>query len=355
MSKWSKLAIIIMLIALLVIPAGCGSSSEQPASGPSSSEPSSSESAGDSEPVTLKLAHGLPPGDIHGRAYQYYADQVAEMSNGEIQIEIFPGGSLAGNPQMFKAVQTGVTDIGIFPSSFVAPQMKEVTIFEIPGVFDHTKIAEVQEQIAPVMDEIHAKYGMKYLWPTSEGELVLGVSKEVGEPVKTVDDIKGLKIRDYGQWIGRALETWGAIQTTIPPADLNAALDRGVVQGSVASWSFSFGFKVYEQAPYFTMFDTNNMWHWATIREDAWNKLSSEQQQVLIDAGEKAMEFSIDLEAEEKGVFEKAVTDGGGVLYELTPEAREEFVSQAATLIDDIREISGPEGNELIDTLQAMQ
>lgn len=350
MYKRPKLLIVIMLITIVILAGGCGSSSAPAASdNPPANEPS------EPTPVTLKLAHGLSPVDIHGKAYQFYADKVAELSEGSIQIEVFPGASLAANPQMFKAVQTGVADIGIFPSSFVAPQMKEVTIFEIPGMFDPTKVPQIQEKITPVMEKIHAKYGMKYLWATAEGELVLGVSKKLGAPIKNIDEIEGLKIRDYGQWIGRTLGAWGAVQTTIPPADLNAALDRGTVEGSLASWSFSYGFKVHEQAPYFTMFGTNNMWHWATISEAAWAKLTPDQQQVLVDAGKLAMEYNIKLEAEDKELFKQAVIDVGGDIYELTPEERAQFVEKTAPLVEEIREISGPEGNELIDILESIK
>lgn len=338
--------VIVSTLFLSMLLLGCGSQKTQ------QGETAKPAPVGEKKVVTLKLAHGLSPTDIHGKAYQYYADQVAELSKGEIKIEVFPGGALAGNPQMFKAVQSGVADIGIFPSSFVAPQMKEVTIFEIPGMFDPAKVTEVEAKIAPVMEKIHAKYGLRYLWPTSEGELVLGVSKKIGAPVKNINEIKGLKIRDYGQWIGRTLETWGAIQTTIPPADLNAALDRGTVEGSVASWSFSYGFKVHEQAPHFTFFGTNNMWHWATISENSWKKLNTDQQKILVEAGKKAMEYSVKIEAEEKQVFKKAVKDVGGSIYELTPQERSEFISKTAPLIDEIRKISAPEGNELIDILQ---
>jgi TRAP-type C4-dicarboxylate transport system substrate-binding protein len=342
--KGSLVIVGTLIMSMLLL--GCGS---QKAPTGQSSAPAPS---GEKKPVTLKLAHGLSPTDIHGKAYQYYADQIAEMSKGEIKIEVFPGGALAGNPQMFKAVQSGVADIGIFPSSFVAPQMKEVTIFEIPGIFDPTKVREIEAKIAPVMEKIHAKYGMKYLWPTSEGELVLGVSKKIGAPVKNLDGIKGLKIRDYGQWIGRTLGAWGAVQTTIPPADLNAALDRGTVEGSVASWSFSYGFKVHEQAPNFTLFGTNNMWHWAAISENSWKKLNPEQQKILVEAGKKAMDYSIKIEMEDKELFKKAVKDVGGQLYEITPQEREAFIAKTAPIIDDIRKMSGPEGNELIDILQ---
>ena len=259
------------------------------------------------------------------------------------------------NPQMFKAVQSGVADIGIFPSSFVAPQMKEVTVFEIPGMFDYTKVPQIQEKIIPVMNKIHAKYSMKYLWPTSEGEVVLGIMKKNGAPVTNIEEMQGLKIRDYGQWVGRALQTWGAVQTTIPPADLNAALDRGTVQGSLASWAFSSGFKVHEQAPYFTMFGVSCMWHWAVISEPAWNKLSQEQQQALIDAGNKAMQYSVDLEKQEKKVFKQTILDAGGVVHDLDPKERAKFIAKSDTLIDQVREISGSEGNELIDILLSIR
>lgn len=340
-----------MLISMLLF--GC---TTQKAPVPQNSSPAATPAPENNKKVViLKLAHGLPPTDIHGKAYQYYADQVAELSKGELKIEVFPGGALAGNPQMFKAVQSGVADIGIFPSSFVAPQMKEVTIFEIPGMFDPAKVAEVQDKIAPIMDKIHAKYGMKYLWPTSEGELVLAVSKKIGKPITNLEEMKGRKIRDYGQWIGRTLGTWGATQTTIPPADLNAALDRGTVEGSVASWSFSYGYKVHEQAPNFTLFGTNNMWHWATISEAAWKKLTPAQQQILVDAGKKAMEYSIKIEKADKEIFKKAVKDNGGAIYELNLQERSQFVSKTAPLVDEIRKISGPEGNELIDALQSIK
>ena len=67
------------------------------------------------------------------------------------------------------------------------------------------------------------------------------------------------------------------------------------------------------------------------------------------------MEYSIQLEAQEKEAFKKAVEDAGGSIYELTPEERAEFVDKAATLIEDVRAISGPEGNELIDVLLSMK
>ena len=71
--------------------------------------------------------------------------------------------------------------------------------------------------------------------------------------MKTLDDMKGLKLRVLGGPPTEMAKALGAVPTLIPMPDMYQALDKGVVDGAAVPWEAMHGFRLYEVAKNFTM------------------------------------------------------------------------------------------------------
>jgi len=337
--KWLLALVALLAIGLLV--AGCGGKEE----------PKPADSGDTSEPVTLKLAHQWPVQNAYGLTFQKFADLVDQKSEGSIKIEVYPANSLVTIQEMFEAVLNGTADIGYSGTSFLSARMKELSAMEIPGAYDPYKFPEIVDEIDPIMEEIYAKYGLVYLWAQDGAEAALSSKK----PVQTIDDLKGLKVRGYGFWVGKALEQLGAVPVTIPPTDLNVALERGTAEGSYSAYAFSDGFKLYEQTEYNTWFGTQTMWVNLLMNKEAWDKLSPEQQEIMREAGKEAMAYNIQLITEGRDAFDKKARDAGNTVYTISEEEREKIFEKVKPVWEEARTVAGPLGNKLMDKLEELR
>lgn len=338
-----RLFVAFLMITLAVSLAACGG---QQAAGDKKSE---------TKAVEFKMSHPFPEKDMRAKAYQFWADEVAKRTNGTVKIKVFPSESLVKNPEIFKAMMQNTVEIGVLPSTFISNEAKEFAPLDVAGLFDPNKVKEVDAAIAPVMQKALAKYNLRYLWPTAEGETILYMSKKTGKTIHNPEDLKGLRIRDHGLWIGKTIKAWGGSPMTVPPSDVSVAFDRGTVDGGYTGWPFVMAFKLYEQAPHVTWIGFQNMWEFMAITEDAWKKLSPEQQKVMVEAGKDALELNLKLTSEAKANFLKAVEGAGGKIYTPTAAEMDKFKQALKPLQDEVAQHSGPIGQELMGALRTVK
>lgn len=344
--KKVTLLILVVLLVMTVLVTGCASSTP-PASAPPTSAPETE------QVIELKLAHQWPPQNVYGKTFQYYADLVDKKSNGKIKISIFPASSLIAVPNMYQGISQGTADIGYIGSSFLSPIMKELSFYEVPFVYDPNpeKLAQIEKETRPLLDQIFDKYGVKYLWAQDGCPTIFTSSK----PIQKAGDLQNLKIRDYGVWVGKGLEKMGAVPTTISPEDINVALERKTVDGAYAAWTFADGYKLYEQAEYATWVPSQTMWVMLIMNQDSWQKLTPEQQNILMEAGAETQEYNIQLIKDRKAEYIKLAEAAGTTFYELSPEDVKQMQEQVKPVVEEVRGIIGPLGNELLDKLQSLQ
>jgi C4-dicarboxylate-binding protein DctP len=105
-------------------------------------------------------------------------------------------------------------------------------------------------------------------------------------PIKTADDMKGLKLRDPNvpaySIVAKAL---GATPTPIDFAELYVALDRKVVDGQHNPLSHVIGSKFYEVQKYLSMVPYAIVPHVVGISQNVWKKLTPAQQKAIMEAG----------------------------------------------------------------------
>ncbi len=270
-------AISIVLILAIVLTA-CGGSSSQ------SSTPSGGESGGGDQVVELVL--GGVTSDSAKEAVTFFAEKVAEYSNGTIKIIDFPDNQLGNDETRFEMTQTGECDISIGSTSSVAATYNDFYIYDVPfmflnknEVYDIGFNGEAGKQILNGLEELGLK-GLAF-WENGFRNLTT-TNKEI----KGIEDLKGLKIRTMENDIHLAAwKAMGANPTPMAFSELFTALQQGTVDGQENPIGIIVGNGFEEVQKYLVMTEHVYTPYYVVMNLDKYNSLTQEQK----DALEKAM------------------------------------------------------------------
>jgi TRAP-type C4-dicarboxylate transport system substrate-binding protein len=195
--------------------------------------------------VTLRMHHFLPPvSNGHAKFLKPWADKVGADSNGRIKIDIFPSMQLGGTPpQLFDQARDGVVDIvwtlpGNTPGRFTG-----IEAFELPFVAN--KRALVNSLALTDYAEQNLKDEFKDIKPICFWAHDHGLI-HANKPVKTMEDLKGLKLRFPTRLAGEALRALGANAIGMPIPQVPESLAQRVIDGCVVPWEVVPSIKVQE-------------------------------------------------------------------------------------------------------------
>ena len=201
--------------------------------------------------TTLRLHHFLPPvSNAHAKLLAPWARKVEAESQGRIKIDIFPAMQLGGTPvQLFDQARDGVADIiwtlpGNTPGRFPTTE-----VFELP--FIASKRGIVNARAAQEFADMHLKDEVKDVkmlayWAHDAGVI------HANKAVRTMDDLKGLKLRNPTRLAGEALKALGATSVGMPIPQVPESLAQRVIDGAVIPWEVVPAVKVQELVRFHT-------------------------------------------------------------------------------------------------------
>jgi len=218
---------------------------------------------------------------------QAFAERVETMSGGRIQIEVHPAGTLGPGLKVAETVANGVADMGHTWVGYDWGADPTAVLFGgYAGTFDTERMLHWlykgggTELQAEWRAENFNLISMPLFIRTAE---VFLYSRK---PVKTLEDLQGLKLRTAGAWV-EISRSMGAAPVTMPGGDVYPALERGAIDAT--EW----GTLWENQAPGFhrvTKYVIIPGVHQPTapfelvINQDAWGALSEDDQQLIRDA-----------------------------------------------------------------------
>ncbi len=257
----------------------------------------SKEAATDSSKPQIVLRYGdvNPLGHVLLESAEYFADQVAQLSEGRIKIEIYPSGQLGDDNEVYQAMQMGAVDLYRGNASSMSDFGKmQVTALALPYIFrDRNHFWAVcagdlgQEILADIQKSGSRMVGLFYM---DEGARNFFTTKA---PVTQMADLKNLKIRvQNSQLMLDTVSALGANPTPIDYAELYTALQTGVVDGAENPPASYFSNKFYEVAPYYVLDGHTFSPSVVLMSEIVWNRLSAEDQEILVKAGQLTEEFN---------------------------------------------------------------
>lgn len=201
--------------------------------------------------VTLRMHHFLPPvANGHSKFLKPWADKVGAESNGRIKIDIFPSMQLGGTPpQLFDQARDGVADIVWTLPGNTPGRFPGIEAFELPFVankralVNSLALADYAEQ--NLQDEFKDVKPLCF-WAHDHGLI------HANKQVKTMDDLKGLKLRFPTRLAGEALRALGANAIGMPIPQVPESLAQRVIDGCVIPWEVVPSIKVQELVKFHT-------------------------------------------------------------------------------------------------------
>ncbi|WP_163576184.1 TRAP transporter substrate-binding protein [Halomonas faecis] len=230
--------------------------------------------------TTLRMAHFWPGASgINQDIFEAWAATLEEESGGELDVEMFPSGTLAKPDSIYEAAVNGIADIGATAQGYTAGRFPLSQIVELPGVATTaTQGACVLQTLYDEghLDEEYADTRPLFFFTTGPGGIHT-IDTDVQEPA----DLEGLRIRRPTAVAGEMLENMGANPVGMPAPDIYTAMQRGVIDGLSFPWEGLKGFRINELVEYHTEVPFYTLIFVATMNQRTYDGLSPEQQAVI--------------------------------------------------------------------------
>ena len=172
------------------------------------------------------------------------------------------------------------------------------------------------------------------------------------KPLKSIADLKGLKIRVQNSDVNVAMvEALGANATPIPFGEVYTSIQSGVVDGAENNWPSYESTGHYQVAPYYILDQHTIVPEVFAVNKSVWNKLSSSEQKVVREAAVESATYQRKLWAEREKKSEKIVRDAGATIVELTDKSA--FINAMKPVYTKIA--TDPEVKAILTKIQAVK
>ena len=323
-SRRSFLAAAGVSAAALALTA-CGGSGNSTAASTATSAAASTAPAGDaavaaSDPkVTLVYAEVNPLDTIVGQTGSHFKEKVEELTGGSVVVDVQASGVLGSENDVLDAILGGSTSIDISRISAFALTSygcNKSKLLSIPFTFENRAhfwnfanselapefLNEPQELGLPVRGIFYGEEGFRHFFTV--------------KPVSGIADFKGLKLRVSNDPVMNGMvEGLGANPTVVSFGELYSALQTGVVDGAeqpIANYKSN----AFPEVANNLILDGHTLGAvQAVITDNAWNKLTENQQAAIMEAAADTQAFNADLsETAEKKVLDELKSSGCNVV-----------------------------------------
>ena len=198
--------------------------------------------ADQNSPTGWGPAHALYP----------WVKQVEEATKGRLKIDVYPSQTLIKGVDMWKGVRSGIADIGwcvqgYWPEQTPLSDVMSLPFLPIPSAEKGSEALWKLYEKFPAIQKEYSDITPLVLYTASPSMLLTNKKQ-----VKTLDDLKGLKVRVLGGPPTEMAKALGTVPTLIPMPDMYQALDKGVVDAGLLPWEAIHGFRLYEVGKYYT-------------------------------------------------------------------------------------------------------
>jgi len=351
MKKFMSLFLAIVMVLGLV---ACGGNTAAPAATEKAeaAAPAATEKAEAAAPAVetrvLKVATQNLTTSVNYISYQAFSDNLYEKTNGRYRLEIYPNGELGNEETCLQQVLTGTLDMLPVSVSTLGNVVDEMNIFAFPFMIESydafVDVALNEEFRTALYNAVKEQTGCQALgfgYAVGRG---VGNSKH---EVRTVDDLKGLKIRTLGNPI--IIDTYnafGATATSVPFKEVYTALQQNMIDGEDSTVSSNLDQRFCEVNRHFTILNSTFQTACMLVSPAVWESIPAEDQAIFIECGREMDEYGFELCKEHvQREIQRAHEQEPDfkIVEDLTPEEKATFVAAAIPVWDKYIEDCGQE------------
>ncbi|BCS88260.1 TRAP transporter substrate-binding protein [Pseudodesulfovibrio sediminis] len=231
------------------------------------------------ESVRLSYSSFFPPTHIQSRLAEQWCNEVELRTGKDVIIDFYPGSTLTKAKQTYDGVVEGISDIGQSALAYSRGRFPVMAAVDLPMGY------QTGVQATRVANAVYTEFNpaefndVKVLYFHAHGPGLLFTTEK---PVKTMADLKGLKIRSTGN-SAKLIKALGGTPVAQPMPSAYQSLQKGVVDGSVHPMESNKGWKLGEVVRHCTMtvpvgYTTT---FFVVINKDKWDEISPKSQEII--------------------------------------------------------------------------
>ena len=289
--------------------------------------------AGGVSATTFKVAVGDAQGSTQYELGKKFKEVFEAKTGGKHKIDLFPNGQLGSEETTVQSAQMGTLDFSILAINNITPFSPTVGVLTLPYV-----IRSAEEAKKLVTGEIGKELsantvrdaGVRILGWTFTGFRVLTNSKR---PVKTPEDLKGLKIRvPKNEIMIASYQAWGINPTPMAWSETFTALQQGVVDGQDNPYFTVYSMKFNEVQKYITNITYIFSLEPIIVGEGMFKKQPADVQKAMVEAGAEATQHSYDFLLAGEDKIKKELTAKGMQIID-PADGEKEWIDKATKAV----------------------
>jgi tripartite ATP-independent transporter DctP family solute receptor len=250
--------------------------------------------------VKIRFAHSLSSTEPAHLAAEYFAKNVAERTQGKVQIQVFPSEQLGSGKDVNEMIRQGANVMNITDAGYLSDFVPDIGVLNGPYLVSTPKDYEklLASDWYKGIEQKLGQAGFKLIMANGYfGQRHIIADK----PIRTPADAAGVTVRvpPNTMWI-ETFKAMGARPTTVQWSEVYNALQQNVVQAAEAPLGSLWGSKLHETRKVISMsghFTAFVMW---PINASYFNRLPKDVQQVLLEEGRKAGDYMTRLTLEQQ-------------------------------------------------------
>jgi TRAP-type transport system periplasmic protein len=312
--------------------------------------------------VTLKFHTFMAPqSNVWLTMHKPWMEKVEKESGGRIKFEAYPAMQLGGTPvQLYDQVKDGVVDVAWTLPGNTAGRFPRIEVFELPFMMSN----------AEATSKAYWEYVQTVATDEFKDTQVLalhvhgpGVIHTVDKPVRSINDMRGLKLRAPTRQVTKLMGVLGATPVGMPLPQIPDALSKGTINGCVIPWEVVPSVKVNELTKFHAEFEPAGGSLYTTtflmaMNKAKYNALAPDLKKVIDNNAGMATSAGLGKIQQGNDVpGRKTASDRGNTIYTISAAEAQEFRRKSRTVevewVEDMNK-KGFDGKKLLDTARGL-
>lgn len=276
---------------------------------------------------------------IMGEGLDEFARQVSTMSGGRMTIQVFGAGELIPALEIFDAVSQGTAEMGHGAAYYWVGKVPAAQFFcTVPFGMNAQQMNTwlTEGGGLKLWTDLYARYN---LVPFPAGNTGVQMGGWFNKPIRSVEDLKGLKIRMPGLG-GKVLSELGATAVLVPGSELYTNLERGVIDA--AEWigpyhDYLMGFHRIARYYYYPGWHEPGPTLELMINKTAWESLPPDLQAIIRSAAANLNDYMLSrFEARNREYLEKIRQSGTVDILPFPDEVMSALRAKTKTVLETL-------------------
>lgn len=248
-------------------------------------------------------------------------DAIKEESGGDLKYTMYAGGALGKGPAHYDIIKNGMSDLGYFTATWTPGK------FPLSEALSMAMWIDGKDKAAAIGNELY-EHALQHEFKDVHLLELNGCIQAflwTKNPVKSLSDVKGLKIRTPGGMQTQYIKNLGAEPVFMPLGDVYTSLDTGAIDGVVTCPPLVLAFKLHEVVKHGVVATFGCVTEGLAMNKKKWNKLDDKSKATITKITQNPFSHTGGLDQKTYTEMIAELKEKGVTLQELSPESQKEW------------------------------